>query len=384
MGINHQEPAYTDKAAPFIEEFGGKLGGLQYLNTIPGLEEQVLPIRIVKPGESCTPGVVHNIVRASHPHDFQGLVNVISSVKVNLRENDINDMIGRIRDQARSEDVMQYARYENPAYDGNVTIGVQPLFSAESLRSDAYRRGSIVDHPNRPGTYLVEWVDEWEDVYGHNQRNLESDLFDDNGMPVEEFPTMNEDHNAPAIVRMHRDIRQSGLVRDDYAFQVEFGQRTPRSLPHIYQVRAFMRKALAGFSIDPAEANCARVFGITGAAGMRLAILLHTFGAPDSPAEPVALLVPQPRDGRNLAFRPPAIGAYLAGTTHNTSVLTNMQHGNFWAAQKADVTVFEQSIDAFNALSAHEGRLRDAPEGLTGKQVHIVSDGTRAIFRAEE
>lgn len=201
MGINHREPAYTDKAAPFIEEFGGKIGGLKYLRDTTDLAQHVLPITALRPNESWgkrVPNLVHNIVRASHPHDFQGLVNVIDSQKVNVQKRKIGEVIDDIRASARDELVIAYAQYENPAYNGDITVGIQSLMDRDTLHSDAFRRGSIIEHPNQPGSYLIEWVEEWEDIMGHQQRELTSGMYNDKGELAQALNLMDAPPNSAA------------------------------------------------------------------------------------------------------------------------------------------------------------------------------------------
>ena len=157
MGINHREPAYTDKAAPLIEEFGGKMGGLKFIVAyVDALRDKVLPMFTLKPGEELGdqyfPGA--NILRGSHPHDFQGLVDILETKTVAYpRPDDLSDAAFSIQRAAQSEAVMRYAQYENPLYDGKITVGIQPYNDGQ--------RGSVVEHPNQPGQYLVTRIFQW-------------------------------------------------------------------------------------------------------------------------------------------------------------------------------------------------------------------------------
>lgn len=381
MGINHLEPAYTDEAAATIQEYGGKLGGLKFLETKEGFNDYLLPMKVVRPGEiwNQTPGMVDNIVRASHPHDFQGLVNVVQSEKINVRRQSVEDTIERIRSHARSEQVMAYAQYENPAYDGNVVVCVQSLMDGKTMRTDKYRRGSVVEHPNRPGTYLAEWVDEFEDFMGGDQSVLTSALYNDDGERVQSFFAMREPpKNAASLIALYKKIRGANLVRDDYTFQMEFGE-VPDVFQFVYQVRALMKKATADFTVDQDDATSNVVFGITPAQGVELPVYVEDRGYVASPEEPFAILTPRPRDRRNLSFRPKNVAAYLAGTMYGRSALPNMQHGNFWKAQKADVTLFERH--EFESLVDEGSDLRRPQEGVQEAKIRVISDGIHAIAK---
>ncbi|OGJ63758.1 hypothetical protein A3C37_00815 [Candidatus Peribacteria bacterium RIFCSPHIGHO2_02_FULL_53_20] len=390
MGLSHTEPAYTDKAAPFIEEFGGKLGGLEFLRaTDSELAKHILETTIIKPdapAKGIIPRQSHSILRASHPHDFQGLVNVIDSVPYNILETreEMATIVETIRRRACSEEVLKYAKYENPAYDGNVVVGIQPLINDDVLHRNDYRRGSVVEHPNRPETYLVEWIDEWE-VLNTQQRVLLSALYNQRGKLVENFldhepvPT-----DTSALVHLYDQIRRSKLVRDDCSFQMEFGS-TPVLPVLIYQVRAFMKRTIPDFHIDPREANANVVFGSTTENGTTLPVVIQSNGSPACPTDPVAILTPRPTDHRNLNFQPQNVGVYLAGQTHGRSPRPNLQHGNFWRAQKADVTVFEpynmQNDFATLAQVNVDKSLQELPEGMQDWKIHIIADGRNAIVR---
>lgn len=378
MGLSHLEPAYTDKAAPFIEEFGGKLGGLEYLRRTTSLKESILPVKIIKPGESVgadTFGFTSQIVRGSHPHDFQGLVDTLETKIIDLLKNPhIDRLIEELREDAKSALVMDYAQHENPAYNGNIVIGMQPLMNASTTGDNNYRRGSMVEHPNRPGEYFIEWVEEWK----KGERDLTVGLYDDQGKNIQSLSQLSKAPNESAqLVEMYKRIRSSELVRDDVSFQMEFGDMG-KSLKWIYQVRAFMRKSKADFAIDEdAPSSHARmVFGATPAKGLEFPVFFDGCEEADVPNEPIAVLATHHSDSRNLEFKP-KMGAYLVGTGYGSSSIPNLEHSHFWKAQKADVTVFETG-KAFGKLFL-DGNPLTKESGLTGDRVRIICDGTRAI-----
>lgn len=56
-----------------------------------------------------------------------------------------------------------------------------------------------------------------------------------------------------------------------------------------------------------------------------------------------------------------------------------MQHGNFWKAQKADVTLFERH--EFESLVDEGSDLRRPQEGVQEAKIRVISDGIHAIAK---
>jgi len=149
MGLDHTQPAYSERAAPWIEKFGGKIGGLKFLEyASPQLRKQILPMVTIKPDEEwdgrLPPAFFDRdvIVRASDPADFQGLVDVLKTNKLERGTmrvpqsefvKSIRDQIAHIKEHAQRPDVLQYARYENPAYNGGVIIAIQPFVTSHEF-----------------------------------------------------------------------------------------------------------------------------------------------------------------------------------------------------------------------------------------------------------
>ena len=106
MGLNHREMHFGEKAAPYIGEAGGKIGGLNFLKaTAPALKDAILPVQVVQPGERLgeirVPEGTYGqyIVRGSHPMDFQGLVDVLAT---KVDDRDIDKWVEFVQRQAQS------------------------------------------------------------------------------------------------------------------------------------------------------------------------------------------------------------------------------------------------------------------------------------------
>lgn len=339
MGIDHTKPMYTEEAAPFVKERGGKMGGLAFLQSKGGmLQKAILPTQIVLSdqewhGATVEPGTDDQyIVRASHPHDFQGLVDVVSTQVVE-KDTDIGEVIDRMRTRARSELVMAYGQYENPEYDGRIAVGIQPYFSL--------RRGSVVEHPNRPGKYVISYVND-------NARWNPSGLEIDTGMYDEADDHCDwlggetiESQRAKVIADLYKLIEHSHLVQESHVFQVEFLDDGESIV--IAQVRAFTKKQIANFKLKGRERL---VFGVTSEKGIALPVLQSPNGynrdhQPLSYSEPWAFLKTQHNDPIHLDFQPRNMAAFLISQSWMSGITPSLEHHHFRYAQKADVTVFE-------------------------------------------
>lgn len=357
MGLDHLEPHYTDEAAPFIAEAGGKIGGLVYLGALSTeLNTRILPIQLLGPGERFREPKVpagdfgQYIVRGSHPMDFQGLVDVLTT-KVGMAE-DLRSLVAEAQGQARTRAVMDYGRYENPAYDGNIMIGIQPYLNTQ--------RGSIVEHPNIPNSYVVSFVDPGE--YKPGQRGAITGIYNGETDKIESVSGGSDeivgdaDTRYKRVVELYRLVDESGLVRPGFSFQMEFLNAS--DAVYIAQVRAFMQKQQADFRLDARERV---VFGITPREGIVVPVYLSPNGflggeqpnqtspwAYFKPCEPnfnvknfLKSDAEQQRD--KLRFRPQNLAAYLIGQSFSNHVYTTLEHNHFSVAQKADLTIFEDS-----------------------------------------
>lgn len=366
MGLSHTEPAYTVKAAPLIEEFGGKMGGLKYIQShCEELRERVLPMFTLRPGEEWNgqqfPGA--NIIRGSHPHDFQGLVDVLET-KTALSKNsdDIPYAVFLLRRGAESEEVMDYARYENSQYDGKITVGIQP--------HNGGLRGSVVEHPNQPGNFLVtRIIDRGDDMCMPSVGR-----YDQQGALQQDMNYHPEAlQSEKTLIDFYKIIQRSELVKDHLSFQMEFGG--PLDNPSIYQVRAFTNKQVADFVLEEYPSRTL-TFGVTPPDGIVMPYatwnpsVAFSFPGNQNPGVPWALLRTYHYHDRDLSFQPKNMAAYLAGQCYKSSAWQSLEHGHFSMAQKADVTLFEGRVYRFEKLAEHKGGT-----------LRIISDGRGATVK---
>lgn len=342
MGIDHTKPAYTDEAAALIKEQGGKMGGLAYLRGKGGvLQKAILPSQIVLPdqewhGSTVKAGMDDKyIVRASHPHDFQGLVDVVSTQVVE-KDADIGEVIDRMRKYAKNKLVMSYGRYENPAYDGKIAIGVQPYLQ--------HRRGSVVEHPNRPGEYVISYVND-NATWNLSGLEIETAMYN---AAEDECKWLGgeriEAEKAKIIADLYKLIERSNLVQDSLAFQVEFLDDGESVV--IAQVRAFTKKQIADFKLEGRERL---VFGVTAPEGIELPVIQSPSGYDRdrkliSHAEPWAFLKTLHDDPLPLDFQPKSMEAFLISQSWSSGITPSLEHHHFRYAQKANVTVFEDQL----------------------------------------
>lgn len=356
MGLNHLEMYFTDKAAPYIHEAGGKIGGLNFLKTtVPSLRHAILPIQVVKKNDSLTNVTVpagddgRYIVRGSDPRDFQGLVDVLKTRVGEKKE--LAFLVNEVQRHAMLPAVLAYGQYENPGYKGKISVGIQPYLDCQ--------RGGIVEHPNIPDNYIISFVpkdyetgidDAITCIY-----NTREDKYEYVSGSVYEIEK-GFDGRLKQIVEYYREIDSAGLVKPGNSLQVEF-LNSPEEV-FIAQVRFFKQKQFATFELD---ADKRLVFGITPPKGIVLPVYLSPdnfiYGTLPDYKSPWAYLKPCERnfDLRDLfihksetkkkadalRFNPKNIAAYLIGQSFGSQVNTSLEHKHFRIAQKANLTIFE-------------------------------------------
>lgn len=353
MRLDHQQPGYTDKAKNDILELGGKLGGLRYLEKFDSqIGKLILPMVTIAPGERWQGNLpAHNgklIVRGSHENDFQGLVDVLKSEVV--RPDEVRRTIEKIRAQAISEEVTGYGRSENPDYDGkNIVVGIQPF--------GGNFRGSVVEHPNRPGQYVISTV--LADLLSLTRKQdiTATTIYHSSTDYLEMIRGYEDDLKcAKSVVDVYRRIRASDLVREDLSFQMEFLEGR-EVIGAVCQVRAFVPfEKPKKFEVPNGKPRLA--FGVTPEEGIELPVYqspdgLDSNNEPIDPSDAWALLRTCHNQTTPFSFHPRNLWAYLIAQTFHSGLTPSLEHSHFRLAQKAGVTVFEnfwQHHDDFDPL----------------------------------
>lgn len=406
----HRELTHTEQAAPCIEELGGKLGGLRFLqDTQAQLRPLLFPTNVVRPDETwdgeLPSGAKEVIVRGSHPNDVNGLVDVLRTRVVPANKRAVGETIEEIREAARRASVIKYAKEENPSYDGRVIVGIQPYGGSE--------RGSIVEHPNRPGEYVISHVMN-DSSMPSGMRVSSSGVYDPRtGAFTRAGDRVGVLSGADSVVKVYESIKKAGLIRDDYSFQVEF-LHADGKITAINQVRAFRPFEL----VTPFEVPHGKnrlVFGVTGPDGVvlpahhaPLGYLEDENGNPKAMEGPWALLGTYHNGNPGLSYTP-QLGAYLVSQSFETGLTDSLEHHHFRLAQRAALTVFEDIFQRGDFTSlfppmdreylAANARIAEcvsssfrnsmpycliSTEGYMGK-VRIISNGRQAsVLRVEE
>lgn len=273
MGLNTLEMHFTEKAASYIHEAGGKIGGLNYLKAaVPQLRHAILPVQVIRCGERLTNITVpagddgRYIFRGSDPRDFQGLVDVLKTEVGDKTE--VTHLVDEVQRHARLPEVLAYGQYENPGYKGKITVGIQPFLDCQ--------RGSIVEHPNRPNNYVISFVPK------DYEPGMDSTITFIYNTEEDELKHICGPHNEieggvdvrpRQIVELYKLVDSSGIVKPGLSLQMEFLNAPDQVF--VAQVRVFMRKQLAAFELEGDEKL---VFGITTPSGVILPVYLSTDG----------------------------------------------------------------------------------------------------------
>lgn len=383
-GLDHSVRAYTDKAADLVEEFGGKMGGLEFMRRNDSLlAKHILPSINIRPGDPIPDNEKFRAIandgyvidRGSHWTDMQGMVDVF---KTNVSAVDLPNQVAigveSIRAAALSPEVMNYGKYENAAYDGRVVVGIQPYMRGP--------RGSIVDHPNRDG-YVISGVRDDE---------CTTALYDEEGRLFHNFNSLGDRPivDSRLLVDIHKRVRKLGLFRDDVSFQLEFGMPDET---YIFQARAFLPRIRADFRLPDDPFYDPRLcFGVTPEEGIVLPVVhvrdgvewKKEFDLDGGFAAVGTYHGLMDGGGRNpsLNLRPKNLQAYLSAHSYHDrggTGVPGLEHNEFTLIQKSDVSVMENvmegSFDRF-LLNAY------LPEYVTGSNVRVVCDGIRSSVEA--
>lgn len=358
----------SDAARPYVEDHGGKIGLLEYHRAHnPAVADNILPTHIVAPGESYggngyMKGPV--IVRASHPIDVHELVGALETQLAPSSDEDVvNGVIGRIREQVSSPEVVQFASYSTRpgAYLGSdVTMGVQPFVNG--------MRASVVSHPNRPKDkeeFVISW---FQQAKTRSNDGLASGIetysatFDVRGKlntvltdKTLGWHAIQENISPQALIELYQRVRDGKALQPDRTFLMEAvaDENDLGSVVNFCQQRDFRRREVADWRIDPSTLPIKfelpkLVFGITPKEGIELTVvqspdcLLRADGTEPlgSLDEPWALLKTQHQKEPPLSFQPHNMKAYLGGFRFGSGA-PSLAHMQERFAAQAEVAVFE-------------------------------------------
>ncbi len=326
-------------AKDYLDRGGSKAGAYAFLaETQDGRFDQNLPTgtHYLPPGgdpEEMLARLDPNtkkIVRACHPLDFTGMVDVIYTDSHALTTpNQIRGAIQRVLVDSRRDAVASYVEYESGApFDNGVGIFVQDFMDHLEFGT---QRGSIVEHPHKKGMYRIC---EGEDEYTAQSDARPPDL---------------------SVTQLYRRVQESGLVPSTHSFQMEWVRN--RNTLWFLQARLFKPFEPPGdFDVNECsfggEAIVTRqfdVFGLTGPEGTepmhRADLTVGYDGNPKTACKFVALragerAVAYAHNGFDsghslpLEIMPRNMTAYLP--YHPNALLG---HGSFRWVQKASVTL---------------------------------------------
>ncbi len=357
--------------ADYINKYGGKAGGWFYLRDFGGFEEHLLPLYFLPPGadvneiEDILPEPVQNnwILRGTHRNDHYGFVDILDSdkffgfgesrkaVMINLMTK-IKDM----RDNAKRPEIFEYSEYEGQDYDGEIGIAIQPLNTG--------MKGSVVEHPNERGTYLIDLVDP---IIGHNfytldrlvVRGNEVDERDSYIIRVTDFHA----EAAEKIVSLYNKVRDTNYIPPEISFQMEFGinqDNLDNEMVLFYQARPFLMFEEPPFKMEDDFLVKYGCFGITPEEGVTLPVVktMYHEGVNSIPYD-FAWVIQRMTARISAHARPRNMKAFLPIGLR----VYSLEHNTYRWVMKADVSVLDPS-DGF-----------EFDELQIGDSVRIISNG---------
>jgi len=175
----------------YVALYGGKAGLHKFLRDSGDFDEHLLPTAYVLPGERTvakTKSALHGysgdmILRGSHRCDLTGLVDVLNTYSKISDYEWLQWKSEDARANARSEKIRKYAESEDPSYDGQLVLMVQPQLKAVgeiTYYSGVPYCGSIVAHPNIDDCYIVSVVDKLSIMDKHTGTCVYHDEIEEN------------------------------------------------------------------------------------------------------------------------------------------------------------------------------------------------------------
>src|SRR3989338_6428078 len=359
-------------AQEYINKYGGKLGGWFFLRDIGGFERYLLPLYYVLPDmdgyslEKILPkNIVDNwILRASHPNDHEGLVDILESPTVigfNEPRNVVLDLfktkIQWMRDESNKPEIFAFSEYEGQKYDGKIRIGIQPLNHGQ--------RGSIVEYPHERDTYLIDLVTKQT---GHQITDMDRIVLVGNNIDEENsfilsypFRIGHETEElAKKIVELYKKVRETSFINQDYSFQMEFGvnkaEFEDKDRILFFQARPFLKFAEPPFEIkkDKKEYGC---FGITKEEGVVLPVVKTLYGEGVNNIPEYFAWTPRIMTRMDPKVMPKNIGSFIPDGIRAYS----LEHNAYRWVRKAQVSILDQ--------------FADIEEYKTGDRIRVISNG---------
>lgn len=339
----------------YINLYGGKAGGWFYLRDLGGFDRNLLPLVYLAKDQDISVALEQfpenferQIVRGTHPNDHEGLVDILRTKKDIETRFDLQYAIESIRENAQSEAVFSYNKYEGQDYDGKVAVMIQPM-------NHSLKRGSLVEHPHKRETYLIDLVDESYEIPTIERVVVNGDLID-----VSRIMHPPTDETVMKIVELYRRVRDSGFIPEDKSFQMEYGLNycyNDKDEVIFYQARPFKKFEKALFRLDKPvrEYDC---FGITPEEGLVLDVVRTENGEGVNEMEqPFAMIV----GNMSCQFSPLIQPRNLVAFLPIGSRVNSLEHDTYRWLMKAKVSLL--------SVYREYGGIR------TGDKLKIICDG---------
>ena len=380
----------------YIQKWGGKIGGHLYLRDIGGFEEFLPEADFLEPEQSFESvkskrrymeswmsdhkfaDGLRMIVRGSHPNDHEGLVDVIQSRGDIRTRKDVEDAIKVIRWEANQPKVFSYNKFEGQPYDGRIRIQISDQLSDVYIAKEGVAiKGSVVEHPHKRETYIVEVAIPTVSKYRILERvvvegeNIVHCMTDGNVADLSQLDSMFDSGEYKKVIDLYTLVKFSEFVPEDTSFQMEFGHtRTPKkgkSNAQFFQARPFKKFEKPPYRLGNHDKSGYMCFGITPEEGIVLPLgVLGEYNDTEIMriTEPYALLILYNSRSMDLSFQPRHMHSYLAFGPRSAS----LEHNHFRWIRKAEVSVLD----------------REQTRALDGKKIRIISNGINSIVEKIE
>ena len=350
-------------AKPFVEKGGSKAGDYLFLKQFKQFQKH-LPTGTyyLEPGQDIEKFLNKfwfwssefnrpKIVRACHPLDFVGMVDVIPSIPNVTGKEGIRKAFYELIEYAQRSAVASYMQYETQEiFRGDIGIFIQDYYGLP--------RFSILEHPHQKGVYRIGQVQESKYSFSGSGEFVQEVISNDISKTLYNTSEHSRNNIDIALIKkaieLYKSIYDIGLIPKEYSCQMEFGINEVTSELMFYQSRLFKPfSERANFNLEDLRPTNRLYktpyygsFGVTPPQGEEMVLAgLSNFDNEKIKTEPKVVYdygFQGLHHSSELYVQPRNMAAYIP--TETSSLL---EHGHYRWLQRSPVSInFPASIDS--------------------------------------
>jgi len=197
------------------------------------------------------------IIRSSHRYDWHGMIGVIPTFRNKYIFKNLEDAVSIIESFMRTPEMKQFSVDDCGDYTEEVHFLIQEQTSNIV--------GSMLRHPNDPDMIIINYFNLVERKWSRELESLGEPVY----VPNISFARYSEniglldhdccldpdkitDREILELIEMYKNVENSGLLEDGWAYQMEFGLDPLM----FFQVRPFKQIEMADFNFYELKIDC--------------------------------------------------------------------------------------------------------------------------------